>query len=1435
MRKIFNLLLLVLIIQHVSMAQPSSSQNYVLTNTVKQAGITTEYQVYNLPISTQGKSQIIAYSDGLGRSLQTVVTQGSNSQNDIVSPIEYDAYGREVQKNLPYSPPNGGSAFGGFRINWKTEQSVFYNGQLQGIDIDGAPYKRTVIETSPLNRVLAQGEFGSVWQPNINDAYDQNKKVVQIKYEVNKSEDNVFIFNVDSIGIISRPASYGAGLLNIKTIINEHGSVTKEYTDKNGQVILKRIFVDSDSLQTYFIFDNFQQLRAVVQPEGVAAIPLTGNWMPSGDFVSKWMFLYRYDFLNRMVMKKTPGADSILMVYDKWDRIVLMQDGNRRNINQWLFTKYDQLNRPIITGSIIDTRSQNVIRAEIDTSSIRYENINVAVTEGYTLNRTFPSSNNYTLTLYSISHYDSYVNLPSWSNGYLYFNEYGIATKSDKLQGQIVATQIRILNTSNWLRSVTYYDDKNRPIQVISDNSVGGTDRLTKILSFDGKPLQEYHTHTSRFYTTAILTKRTYSYDHADRVLKVKHKIGSQEEVTVSENFYNEMGQLLNKKLHQAPSRSGYLQKLDYSYNIRGWLNAINRPYSDGQNYDETDLFNLELHYNITNLQGATPQYNGNIAEQVWKGGYDEYLRGYKYTYDKANRLLTSDYGFKYLNDWNSMVWDFSMKYNESIGNYDRNGNIKQILRYHGSWNQIDNLQYTGWDGNKVLHITDWVNANIPVGFTDHETYIDDYQYDANGNMTFDYNKGITAITYNHLNLPTLVTMGTKGTIAYTYDAAGNKLQKTVTDQTVSPNKISNFFYAGAFVYRSSYLSGNTPGPDTLELVTHEEGRLRPVKIDTTQALTPANLKYIYDYFLKDHLGNTRMVVTTETQTDLYAATMEAANATKENQLFNNISSTTTAKPSGFDTNGSNAQVSRLNGDINTSGNKRVGPSLIIKVMAGDTISLSSYAWYTGSTQAPPTGLPAISSELIPLLTNGIVAANGTHGGAIPTTDINNGVTGVVNDFLTNTQTYDNTRPKAFMNWVIVDEEFKKVNSANHMGAIQIPLLSGGAAKAQLIGPNNMVVRRNGWLYVYLSNESNQNVYFDDLVVNHKRGPLVEATDYYAFGMQIPGLSTQANKGQNYNPNRYKYNGKELQGKELNDGSGLEWEDFGARMYDAQIGRWMVIDPKSNEMQNYSPYSYAFNNPIKLIDPDGKGPTPPIFPGVVFFFGEFDIGGGLGYGLNYLVQSGVAWDEVGKTHYTMSTAIYISNQEFTDKNPNVVGGASVSITANYKHSWAAETFYGLLDENMNTPTDLGLSIPHGIPAKAKIGSVVALNIGFSSKDFTIGGGLGVGVKLAYLNTTIDESISLTDREAAKVNSFTGNWVDSWSVTDVTPVRDANGFIKGYTAKVTVQGADGKPINTGISVNSGVSTGSDGTKTSNNVWMSANYIQAAKIAEAEDKQ
>jgi RHS repeat-associated protein len=102
-------------------------------------------------------------------------------------------------------------------------------------------------------------------------------------------------------------------------------------------------------------------------------------------------------------------------------------------------------------------------------------------------------------------------------------------------------------------------------------------------------------------------------------------------------------------------------------------------------------------------------------------------------------------------------------------------------------------------------------------------------------------------------------------------------------------------------------------------------------------------------------------------------------------------------------------------------------------------------------------------------------------------------------------------------------------------------------------------------------------VYFDDFKVTQVKSPVIASNDYYPFGLQFNSYSRENSLEQ-----KYLYNGKEKQ-----DALGLDWFDYGARMYQPDLGRWMVVDPKANKYYGLSPYNYVANIPTRLVDPNG--------------------------------------------------------------------------------------------------------------------------------------------------------------------------------------------------------------------------------------------------------
>ena len=832
----------------------------------------------------------------------------------------------------------------------------------------------------------------------------------------------------------------------------------------------------------------------------------------------------------------------------------------------------------------------------------------------------------------TMTFYDDYSNTPDkqYSVGYTPLLDAGTNQHAETLPtvtdqqavptiGLVTGTKVRVLEDPSdltkgaWLATASFYDDRTRVVQTQGDNYKGGQDTLINRYNFTGQVITSYLAHADPAAPTNNNTriKTNLNYDHANRLLQVYKTINDADSTKrlLAQHVYDQLGQLKQKQLGQLPDNS-FLETQDYSYNIRGWLKGINKDYANNDNSHggNSRWFGMELNYD---WGFATNQLNGNIAGTKWRSKGDGQQRAYGFGYDAVNRLLYADF-----NQNSGSAWDKTagIDFSSIMGNgtdpntaYDENGNIKAMLQTGwklGGSNPIDSLTYTYYNNsNKLQNVIDGRNdpltmmgdfrtSSLSPYSTGKTTAAIDYVYDPNGNLSRDLNKDIgtqtvDGIIYNHLNLPWQIKVrsatGTKGTITYIYDATGNKLKKTTMDTAGSVQTVTT--YIGAFQYQGKQSIGtasSTPA-DTLQFFGQEEGRVR-VASDTTGGQSKTSFKY--DYLVKDHLGNTRMVLTDETQTDLYpAATMEVADSATENLYYSQLPNTRTLLPAGYPTDTTtnpNNYVAKLGGFTGP----KIGPGITLKVMAGDQFSIRVSSWYKTNGTSPGTPANPLS-DLLAALISGV---GGLPGGAHPSatvlqansTPLSSNITQFLQDTGTN---IIETKPHAFVNWVLFDNQFNYVAASSGFDQV------GGDQELKKHTVLNLPVSKSGYLYIYTSNETpNIDVFFDNLQVTHVRGPLLEENHYYPFGLTMAGISDKALKV-NYAENKYRYNkGSELQNKEFSDGSGLEMYETPLRNLDPQLGRWWQIDPEPKDGE--SPYASMGNNPILYNDPLGNDTLP---------------------------------------------------------------------------------------------------------------------------------------------------------------------------------------------------------------------------------------------------
>lgn len=1004
-------------------------------------------------------------------------------------------------------------------------------------------------------------------------------------------------------------------------------------------------------LSTYYIYDEGGLLKYVVQPEGVKSLAAenwiftnqiadnqsfkyvydTRNRLIKKKIPGAAEVYYVLDDRDRIVMTQ----DANMRPLNKW--LVTKYDELNRVIETGLWVS--ALTHEEHLASASSSVSYPVISGDYDVLTINhydnYDNLPYGLSD-YSSNwsayfyTTSVSSNPFPETPAKST---STIGYPTWSqtkilgtntfiNAVIYYDQKGrvIQTQTSNVAGgtDIVSTQY------NW---------SGQPLVIVQRQQKPGSGTTSEHIQVTKLQYDDLN---------RVVSVRKSVTSTINGVTK------SNPEVEIVRNEYDKLGQLVSKKLGKkriTPETYGTtdLESLSYDYNIRGWLLGVNRAYARDANNDNYFGFDLGYDKQNNNLVGGqtynTPQYNGNIEGMVWKSRGDGEKRKYDFTYDPANRILKADFT-QYTN--NTFNQDAGVNFNMRMGDgsfladgvtldpskaYDDNGNIKRMdqwgLKLTGS-TQIDQLVYNYKDNeksNRLRKVTDGIPVDNKLGdFKDGtNTSIDDYEYDENGNMISDQNKRITNISYNHLNLPQSISVNGKGTINYLYDATGNKLQKTTIENNVTVvyqgtsyagvTVTTTTSYIAGSVYESKSYSNATVQAgmgymDKFQFMSFEEGRIRPV-LETNGTLKGLSL----DYMLKDHLGNVRMLLTDEIKQDIYpTVTLEnvsynGGTAISVEDDFYNINyaqvvpkADATGIPNYENQNNNGVPINNNPYSNNTAysdylykinGNdaNKTGLGITLKVMAGDRIDILGKSYYF---QQPGQGSTATAAQMLPMILSGLlgsptgVVAGSGHGEitatqleAMPNTT--GGITGMVTQQI-NSQAADPPPPLAFINYIFFDEQFKFVSGGFSQAGTQNQL------KDHFTELQNKVAQKNGFVYIYVSNTSAINVFFDNLQVVHTRGPILEETHYYPFGMRMESICSNA---ANSLVNHYQFGGKELQNKEFSDGSGLEWFDFEARFYDTQIGRWHSIDPMADGDRRWSPYRYAYDNPLRYIDPDG--------------------------------------------------------------------------------------------------------------------------------------------------------------------------------------------------------------------------------------------------------
>ena len=786
-------------------------------------------------LDTNGASiENVSYYNGLGN-LSEIVSTASGTSDNVYTFKTYDSKGRE-SKNFYPTPIGSGLDFKDY-YSFVSASSNYYN--------DEYAFKQNYYDDA--DHIVREDVAGNNW--HAHSAHNE------FSYETNTLSDKVIRYDADPIA----KSYYPEGCLEKESAKDADGNEVVIFKDLDGNTILER----RNQGDTYYVYDKLGQLRYILSPQ-----------YQEKEDLAAYAYQYDYDECGNLVRKTLPGSQYTQYWYDKEGLLAYEQDALLRDKGLYRFYLYDRFDRVVLVGTTTSCNT-NIKNAKLNVS-FSSQNGGIA-NSGYAFyGNTSNFSKGSNVSLEKAYYYDSYDFLSgAFKDDFAPISPSQKGGCNDLLAGSIIKT-----SNGQFLFTVNSYDPKGNLINTSTKGLKGYTSKVSNTYSLTNK-LVTSDAELDVKYGELLKISLTNEYSTRNNLLISKKLILSHGEGTESSSTLNYMYDATNR-LSQIVRPEQY-GNVSYSYDVHGWPVKI-----------ESNSFKEELSYS----DGVgTPCYNGNISSLKWSNSNYSEKRGYKFHYDRLNRLTEANYGE------GESLSNAGDNFKESV-NYDLNGNITSLERHgkkqDGTYGVIDKLNVS-LNGNQIVNISDAADKIVYEGALDFEPASDGIsscKYNDFGALISDTGRGITMIEYDNNKNPIRIQFSNGNVTKYIYSAEGTKLRTIYytampninvpdgctheldaseiqttdsLDFLMEGNLILKNGRINKYLFEGGYCGIAKPAPpfslyedgSDSEISEEEQKAYEERRKEWTKAVEALNATDAFNfyYYNKDHLGNNREVI----------------------------------------------------------------------------------------------------------------------------------------------------------------------------------------------------------------------------------------------------------------------------------------------------------------------------------------------------------------------------------------------------------------------------------------------------------------------------------------------------------------------------------------------------------------------------------------------